>query len=65
MNGDGEVRAGLEVADRRFADSSDGVAGQAAKLRQVREQLLERRAQLVLRLAAGGGIGELGFGSGS
>ena len=65
VDGDRVVGARLQVADGRFAHGSDGGLGQAAKLGQVREQLLERRTKLVLRFATGARIRELGFGFGS
>ena len=65
VDGNGVVGARLEVADGGFVHGSDGAPGQSAQLRQVREQLLERRAKLVLRFAGGAGIGELGLGGGA
>jgi hypothetical protein len=65
VDGNGVVGARLQVADGRFTHGSDGGLGQAAKLGQVREQLFERRTKLVLRLATGTRIRELGFGFGS
>ena len=65
VNGNGVVGARLQVADRGFAHGSDSGLGEAGKLRQVREQLLEWRAELVLRFALRAWIGQLGFGFGS
>ena len=60
---DGKVQTGLQVAQRRFADQHDRSRRKAKPVRQAAEQLFERVAQLVLGLASGGRIGELGLGS--
>jgi hypothetical protein len=62
VNRDGVVGATVQVVDGRFADRGDAGSENAAQFRQIREQLLERGAKLVLGFAAGAGIGQLGAG---
>src|ERR1019366_9184265 len=64
VNGDGVVRPRLQIADGRFAHGGDGGLRETGQLSEVREQLLRRRAELILRFAARAGIGKLGFGFG-
>lgn len=59
------VGTGLQSGERRLADRSEFRPRDMDQLRKVREQPLDGGAQLVFRLAAGGGVGQLGFGGGT
>ena len=61
MHRDRVVRPRLQLTDRGLADADDIGARDLHQLREIAEQMLEWRAQLLLRLAGRRGVGELGF----
>ena len=61
VDGDGVIRPRFQIGDRGLADGGEVFPLQIRKLREVAEQLLERRAELILGISADGGIRELVF----
>ena len=60
-DGDGVVGPRLDIGERHLADHDHGAGVQPRKLGEVRDERLERGAQLILRRSARTGVRELGF----
>ncbi|WP_422292192.1 hypothetical protein, partial [Candidatus Binatus sp.] len=61
VNSDRIVGTSLQIANRRFSHRSYRTLGKLAKLGNLRQQVLERRTQLIFRLSFGARIAQFGF----
>ena len=63
--GDRVIRAGLERGDRRLADGLHGILRETAKFGQIVDQSLQRRTELIFRLAGSRHVVEFRLGLGA
>jgi hypothetical protein len=65
VNSDREIRARLQIGERRLADEMDRSCRKARNLRKITQKHIERPAKLILRRTADRDIRQLGLDAGA